>query len=797
MKKAIKTAALKSNQDSVGKLTLKDVLLIVITLALLVVPTYTPEMGAIDSNGPKFLVLGISNLLVWVYLLSTGFFTSGQGFFRKAFRAGPLAAFAGLLIFSLISIVGAISIPESLLHFSKQYVVFASALTLSAFLVKKPALIRYIAMGMSLMLIVESLAVFANIIQFINREVKAISDIKVVYSNKNILASAIFVKLVFSYWLFISEKGFWKHIGCVSLFTGVLATFFMATRAFYLGTIVFTLVALTYYIITYFKHRNRIVLQQGLRFFIVVMLGFVIFSLVQKNLYPKDDTSRHTQAVSEQLGTLKDIEKAGGGRFDGWEWSWEMIKEKPFTGVGSGNWKINSLRYEHQTDPGFTHLYKAHNDFFEIAAETGIPGFLSYIALLGITFFMFLRVGKKGRENETIRPLVFIASIGIAFYSVDAFFNFPSDRTEIQILLAVFAASATAAFTINKNAAGAEENKTNNKSKIAATLLPILFAVILLPVIYVLILNVQSLRAQRLMFPQITGGKLTISSQDPRLQMPPIPDITSWGEAVDVTVARYLINDLRFDEAYRLLIGSGSNPYDPRREYFLSWMYDERQQKDSALYYMKKAAEMKPYHYKYIKNTAIYLENAGLFDESAEQFAGFVERNPRSADVWIDLIDFYRRHNSFDKALELAGEADSLLPDNEEIVGRRKILEQKIKIEPHLPVFRSAFDAFKARNFKLSEQLLDEFFSKAGEYPEAYTLSAYLNLELKNHERCLADIAKAEEMGAINPALVNVQGIALLRLGRKDEACARFDAAAKLGDPSGLSNYEKHCAPPK
>jgi tetratricopeptide (TPR) repeat protein len=299
------------------------------------------------------------------------------------------------------------------------------------------------------------------------------------------------------------------------------------------------------------------------------------------------------------------------------------------------------------------------------------------------------------------------------------------------------------------------------------------------------------------MFPQITGGKLTNSSQDPRLQMPPIPDITSWGEAVDVTVARYLINDQRFDEAYRLLIGSGSNPYDPRREYFLSWMYDERQLKDSALYYMKKAAEMKPYHYKYIKNTAIYLENAGLFDESAEQFSGFVERNPRSADAWIDLIDFYRRHNSFDKAFKLAGEADSLLPDNEEIVGRMKILEQKIKIEPHLPVFRKAFDAFSAKNYNLSQKLLNEFFIKAGDYPEAYTLSAYLNLELKNHERCLADIAKAEEMGAINPALVNVQGIALLRLGRKDEACARFDAAAKLGDPSGLSNYEKHCASKK
>jgi predicted Zn-dependent protease len=226
-------------------------------------------------------------------------------------------------------------------------------------------------------------------------------------------------------------------------------------------------------------------------------------------------------------------------------------------------------------------------------------------------------------------------------------------------------------------------------------------------------------------------------------------------------------------------------------------MYDERQLKDSALYYMKKAAEMKPYHYKYIKNTAIYFENAGMAEESEAQLSGFVERSPKSAEARIDIIDLYRRHNRFEEAMAFALESESLFPGNDEIKDRKEILERKLNIEPHLPVFRKAFDAFSAKNYNLSQKLLNEFFIKAGDYPEAYTLSAYLNLELKNHERCLADIAKAEEMGAINPALVNVQGIALLRLGRKEEACARFDAAAKLGDPSGLSNYEKHCASKK
>lgn len=788
MKKELKKAKVKQGIKVDTKHGTKDYMLVLIVLAFLILPTYTPEMGTLDSNGPKFLMLGIVNVLMWVYFLISRDFNFGRALTGTIFKAGPLTAFAGLLVFSLVSFTGAISIPESVLHYSKQFVVFASALTLSVVLLYKPSLIRFIAIGMSLMLMVESIAVFVNIIKFIQGEVAAISNIKVVYSNKNILASAIFVKLVFSYWLFTSEKGYWKQIGWISIFMGVLATFFLAARAFYLGTIAFTLLAIAYYIIAYFKERNKIMLKQGIGFFVAVLLGFTIFSLVQQNLYPKNDISRHTQAVAEQLGTLKDIEKAGSGRFDGWKWSWEMIKEKPFTGVGAGNWKINSLSYEHQTDPGFTHLYKAHNDFFETAAETGIPGFFSYITMLGFTFFMFLRLGKGGRQNRTVRPLLFIASIGIAFYSVDAFFNFPSDRTEIQILLAVFVASATAAYGVN---AGFE--KENNSSGHIATPIIIIFGFLLLPVVYVLYLNVQSLQAQKLMFPQITGGKLTLSSKDPRLQMPVLPDITSWGEAVDVTVARYLIKDKRYDDAYHLLLNSRSNPFDPRREYFLSWMYDERKQKDSALYYMKRAAEMKPFHYKYTKNTSIYNENAGLAEEAEKQYSGFIERSPKSAEARIDLIDFYRRHNRFEEALALAMISDSLIPNNTEIKGRKELLARKLYTEPYLPVFRQAYEAFKQGKYQQSKKLLDEFFSRVNDYSEAYALSAYLNLELKNHERCLADIAKVEEMGNINPALVNVQGVALLRLGRHEEACKKFDAAAKQGDPSGLSNYKKHC----
>lgn len=601
MKKELKKAKVKQELKGDTDLRTKDYVLVLIVLAFLIIPTYAPEMGTLYSNGSKFLVLGIVNVLMGVYFLFSRDFIFGRDLTGTIFKAGPLAAFAGLLVFSLISFAGAISIPESVLQYSKQFVVFASALTLSVVLLYKPSLIRFIAIGMSLMLMVESIAVFINIIKFIQGEVAAISDIKVVYSNKNILASAIFVKLVFSCWLFTSEKGYWKQIGWISIFMGVLATFFLATRAFYLGTIVFTVLAIAYYTISYFKKRNKIMLMQGIGFFVSVLFGFTIFSLVQQNLYPKNDNSRHTQAVAEQLGTLKDIEKAGSGRFDGWKWSWEMIKEKPFTGIGAGNWKINSLRYEHQTDPGFTHLYKAHNDFFETAAEIGIPGFFSYITILGFTFFMFLRLGKGGRQNKAVRPLLFITSIGIAFYCVDAFFNFPSDRTEIQILMVVFVASATAAYGVNAGFA-----KEKHSSGHIATPVIIIFGFLLLPVVYVLYLNVQSLRAQKLMFPQITGGKLTLSSKDPRLQMPVLPDITSWGEAVDVTVARYLINDKRYDDAYHLLLNSRSNPFDPRREYFLSWMYDERKQKDSALYYMKRAAEMKPFHYKYTKNTSIY-----------------------------------------------------------------------------------------------------------------------------------------------------------------------------------------------
>ncbi|NTW23925.1 MAG: hypothetical protein HGA37_04430 [Lentimicrobium sp.] len=771
-------------------------LLALVFFATVLIPTYTPHFNTLDANGPKFLALSLISIVVVAYLYVTDFFKKYPWFFRGFFTEPPVIAFIALLLLSALSMIKSISLPESVLHLAKNYSVFFSVFVFSLLFMREQRLLQWVAIGLSLLLIIESIAVFANIAKFISGSIAAIADIKTVYSNKNILASALFVKLVFALWLLIAGRGYVRWLGWIAVFTGVLATFFMATRAFYLGTLVLTAVMLIYYGVDYFRFRRREGLKTAGIFLLAVLLAFGTFSFFQQALYPKADTSRHTQAVSEQLATLGNIEEAGGGRLDGWRWSWQMIRENPLLGVGAGNWKINELRFEHPTDAGFTHLFKAHNDFFETAAETGIPGFLAYVAILLFTFLSFLFIRKKGTAPpDYLKPYLFIAPVGIAFYSVDAFFNFPSDRTEIQILFALFIAAATRSLFWLRYESHPETNdqtgRSGNALFVSASAVLVL---IQLSVVFVLWLNFQSLRTQFIAFPEITGGELKHNSATIVSGFPWLPDITSWGESVDVTKARYLINDKRYDEAFKLLLEDTSNPWDPRREYFISWMYDLRKQSDSSIWYMGRAMAMKPLHFKYVQNYSIYLENSGNADSAIANYKSYIARNTKNAEAWTNLAGVYQRKGNLSLALQTMVTADSLIPGQKNLQDLKNTLSRKIYVDPYLPLFSVAYNDFNAGRFVAALRNMNAFIEKVPDYADAYSLRAYISVEMKDYSQCLSDARKSISLNNQLPSMTNLEGVALLHMDQRDEACRKFEEAIKLGDPSARSNFDKHCS---
>lgn len=108
-------------------------------------------------------------------------------------------------------------------------------------------------------------------------------------------------------------------------------------------------------------------------------------------------------------------------RLIAWKAGLRMIEHRPLTGIGLGEFKPQMNYY---TDPDVTVSSIAHNTYIEVAAETGLPTFLVFIALL---FFTYRGLGQVRREtSETGPAFVHLAALGLQAgfvgYLVGAFF---------------------------------------------------------------------------------------------------------------------------------------------------------------------------------------------------------------------------------------------------------------------------------------------------------------------------------------------------------------------------------------
>lgn len=104
-----------------------------------------------------------------------------------------------------------------------------------------------------------------------------------------------------------------------------------------------------------------------------------------------------------------------------------FVNTFPF-GIGIGNWKVESIFYYKEFVQSYVVPYHAHNDFLQIAAESGLFGLVAYIS-----FFIFLLIfiyNKLFKDKEYFY-LPLLASIGVFF--IDSNLNFPISRPLIVI----------------------------------------------------------------------------------------------------------------------------------------------------------------------------------------------------------------------------------------------------------------------------------------------------------------------------------------------------------------------------
>ena len=140
-------------------------------------------------------------------------------------------------------------------------------------------------------------------------------------------------------------------------------------------------------------------------------------------------------------------------RFYSWRMAGEMLKDRPFLGVGYGRYKVLYWDYVNQFQMRpenriYDYLLNygkgvppinVHNEFFEIAAESGIIGFALFMAFLAFVFLRgweTLANPKRQLENQILPGIL----AGILCILADALFNFPLHQPLSALLFWILAA---------------------------------------------------------------------------------------------------------------------------------------------------------------------------------------------------------------------------------------------------------------------------------------------------------------------------------------------------------------------
>lgn len=150
----------------------------------------------------------------------------------------------------------------------------------------------------------------------------------------------------------------------------------------------------------------------------------------------------HGSTLAERLNPLTylDSQTADERRFV-WYRTDQLNRDRPWLGVGDGSWKFwfpsKSLEGGYRMEEKNVVFTRAHNDYLEIRSELGLVGVIWFCAL----FVLFGAIGLGtvfNRQNELSRrqdALVLLS--GLLGYCIIQFLDFPRERMDLQVLLAL------------------------------------------------------------------------------------------------------------------------------------------------------------------------------------------------------------------------------------------------------------------------------------------------------------------------------------------------------------------------
>jgi O-antigen ligase/tetratricopeptide (TPR) repeat protein len=607
--------------------------------------------------------------------------------------------------------------------------------------------------------------------------------------NKNVMAASLLIKFPFLLFVILHNKLLGKAAGMIILFLGIMALFILNTRSTYVGLgVVFVLFALS----TYLLHK-----QEGIKK-TAIQLSYLILPLVFAFFAANTMLSKAVDLQGFQGGYGTITKRAGditvaseqNSRIHLWEGAIDYATKHPIFGAGYGNWKLASIPYEKEYTNDLFVPYHCHNDFIEMFADLGIIGGVAFLVLFILLGLAVLKIWKQSNDHSA-RLVASIALMAVACYFVDAFFNFPVERTSMQTM---FAISAALLLTPLHFISSKKSVKSTGKFGVPFLVVAILF---IIGSMYVNYQTYRSLKVQKFVMGEI--------NEDPKMSLdevkdafPEIPNLSTSTLPIKALVARYHLRDKQYDEAMRLLNESDKvNPYLHYNDFIKTAVFSTQLKYDSTFVYAKKAFYNWPRATRYYKNMIFAAAKMKDTAEATKAFKTYTKyRN--TGEGWnqyiLALIEINKTPIAITKSL-LDSAVKKFPSDSALFVRTNSLLYGNAMATGTMPNYAAmGAQAFQkglysnAANFYLKASTAD---------PSNYTHFENVGIcyyTAKAFEKAIVYFDKAIQLPTANTGKSEFfKAMSLITIGKKDQACNALQAAKAKKYPGVDAQIAQYC----
>ena len=372
--------------------------------------------NAYDRVAPQVLYLSIINFASLFYI----FYSISLDKIIDYIKKNKLfLSYTAYILITGMSILVAENKPEAIITYAKYLTYF---LTFCVFLFfGKFSKVNLIDLFLKLIVVsifIESSAVILSVYDSVvvngfefdrNNEFRGFS------ANINIVAFSLVMKSpVISYYLFKSNNKFVLTLCYLLFFMISSALFFLLTRGAFLAFILVIAFMFLYMLIRKTKTSFK-------KIIISLFVFFLSYTATNQLM-----SSNKSNVVIDRMSTIKlnNEDESINQRLRYYSAALKSIRMNPILGVGVGNWKFISIKYDSKKMSDYTVPYYVHNDFLQIAAEIGLLGILFFLYFFFNPFLLLLKKIYSSKEN-LVDLVIFLM---ISVYIIDSLLNFPINR---------------------------------------------------------------------------------------------------------------------------------------------------------------------------------------------------------------------------------------------------------------------------------------------------------------------------------------------------------------------------------